>query len=254
MNPTPAVGPPRSMGRTRTAAALLVTSGCLALAAPAYASAASVAVTASPNPAQAGAAVTLTNTGTNNPDPNVTNQLYDYYERNGPNCAPTAADERSRINGGLAGNTIIEPSPNSSFTYQAQFVPNLGVGNYLICAYLYSAPDSAAPDAVSSAQLSVSGRPLASTGRASGVRASGATLHGSINPQGAVTAYSFEYGRTRGYGSHTRSRNSLAGFSQQASATTLHGLKRNTTYHYRIVATNRYGTTRGRDLTLRTRR
>jgi hypothetical protein len=87
-----------------------------------------------------------------------------------------------------------------------------------------------------------------------GVGASSATVYASVNPRGgAISKCTFEYGTTTGYGS-SASCSSLPG--AEASAVTvaaaLSGLAANTTYHYRISATNSAGTSKGGDATVKT--
>src|SRR4051794_41788812 len=53
--------------------------------------------------------------------------------------------------------------------------------------------------------------PAVSTGGANGVTADAAKLHGSVNPRGRPTAYYFEYGTSRRYGSRTPDTNAGSG-------------------------------------------
>jgi hypothetical protein len=91
--------------------------------------------------------------------------------------------------------------------------------------------------------------PLATTNAATGVNSSGATLNGTVNPEGAATNYQFDYGTTTGYGTSVPSGGASAGSGSSAVPETagLTGLTANTTYHYRIEATNSAGTTFGSD-------
>jgi hypothetical protein len=84
-----------------------------------------------------------------------------------------------------------------------------------------------------------------STGNASHVHGTSALLSGRVNPRGLETTYFFEYGPTTAYGLHTATGNAGKGtvaIKVGLTATTLRS-----GYHYRIVATNKTGTTRGRD-------
>ncbi len=247
----------KRLGRPLT---LLLCAGVAALAAgtvgsPAAAgpsatlASASIAVAASPNPARPGATVTLTNTGSTNPDGAL---VYDYYQPGLAACATTAANARSLTHGN-GFITTLEQGQSSGFSDQTQFVPSGGT-TYRICAYLYSGgDDSVAPDAMASTVLTVPTRPAATTGAAS-VRARTANVHARVNPNSAATTYYFQYGHTPSYGSRTASQAAGAGFSSTSLSVALLNLKRHSTYHYRVVATNRYGTTAGHDRTLRTGR
>jgi hypothetical protein len=237
---------------------VLLCAGVVALAAgivgsPAAAgrsASATIAVAASPSPARPGASVILTNTGSTNPDGAL---IYDYYQPGIDACATTAANARSRYHG-QGYITTLEQETSSGFSDQTQFVPTGGT-TYRVCAYLYSGgDDSAAPDAMASTLLTVPTKPAAITGAASPVRAHTANLHGRVNPNSAATTYYFQYGHTSSYGSRTASRGAGAGFSSSSPSASLFNLKRHSTYHYRIVATNHYGTTPGHDRTVRTGR
>ncbi len=72
---------------------------------------------------------------------------------------------------------------------------------------------------------------------------------GTVNPKGLSTQYYFEYGPTTSYGSITSKTNVGSGSSELAANAVLTGLKGNTTYHYRLVATNSNGTSYGADKT-----
>jgi DNA-binding beta-propeller fold protein YncE len=93
------------------------------------------------------------------------------------------------------------------------------------------------------------------TGTATGVEEEGATLTGSLSPKGIDAHYFFEYGQTNSYGTSSPvppGTDAGAGKGAVAAATVLSGLAPNTTYHYRIVATNELGKTVGEDRALTT--
>jgi hypothetical protein len=96
------------------------------------------------------------------------------------------------------------------------------------------------------------GPPDATTGAASNVAQTTATVAGSVNPQAAATTYHFEYGTSTSYGLQTADHDAGAGSAAVDVQADLTGLTSDTTYHYRVVATNAAGTTRGADRTLRT--
>jgi hypothetical protein len=89
--------------------------------------------------------------------------------------------------------------------------------------------------------------PAAITGPVSDVRATTATATGTVNPNGLATSWYFEYGTTTAYGSRTPTRSAGSGTQNVAVAEALTGLTPGTTYHYRLVATNADGTSRGAD-------
>jgi phosphodiesterase/alkaline phosphatase D-like protein len=94
--------------------------------------------------------------------------------------------------------------------------------------------------------------PVAATGTASSVTATGAKLAGTVDPEGARTTYRFEYGTTTAYGSTTPDADADSGSDPVNVSADLANLRSNTTYHFRVVATNSAGTSRGADATFTT--
>jgi hypothetical protein len=111
--------------------------------------------------------------------------------------------------------------------------------------------------------------PVATTGGATHVSGTTATLNGVAGPNvsgGDPTDWFFEYGKTTGYGSRTPTQ--TIGFCPSGTtppspycttpATTpvsagISKLKPCTTYHFRLVASNPDGTTKGADNTFKTK-
>jgi hypothetical protein len=96
------------------------------------------------------------------------------------------------------------------------------------------------------------GKPVVTTGAASSVSPDAATLAGSVNPNGLVTTWYFQYGKTTSYGARTIAQDAGSGTKRVRVSATLTGLQGKTTYHYRLVATNSQGTTVGADKTFKT--
>jgi hypothetical protein len=94
--------------------------------------------------------------------------------------------------------------------------------------------------------------PTAVTGEASALTTSTAVLNGTVNPNAVATTYHFEYGTTESYGSSTSETDAGAANTDAAVAASIAGLAPNTTYHFRIVATNRAATIGGADHTFTT--
>jgi phosphodiesterase/alkaline phosphatase D-like protein len=96
--------------------------------------------------------------------------------------------------------------------------------------------------------------PVTVTSEASAVAQTSATLNGSVNPNGEqVTDCHFEYGTTETYGTSAPcSPQPGGGLSPVAVSAALSGLTPNTTYHFRVVATNGTGTGTGADATFTT--
>jgi hypothetical protein len=80
---------------------------------------------------------------------------------------------------------------------------------------------------------------------------SSATLHGWVYPHGLSTTVYFQYGRTISYGSRTPNQ-TKTGNTYQGAFANIFGLAPNTTYHFRIVASNSAGTRYGGDRTFTT--
>ncbi|HEY2333635.1 MAG TPA: RHS repeat-associated core domain-containing protein [Solirubrobacterales bacterium] len=96
--------------------------------------------------------------------------------------------------------------------------------------------------------------PIVTTEAAASVTEAGATLKGQVNPHGYATTYQFEYGLTTSYGTKVpaTAESVGSGITNVAVSKAISGLKGNTTYHYRVSATNAYGTTPGLDKTFTT--
>ena len=97
-------------------------------------------------------------------------------------------------------------------------------------------------------------KPSVTTGAVADLAAQSATLLGRVDPNGARTTYHFQYGPSTRYGAATPPGVATASAGTINVTAPLAGLAPSTTYHYRLVATNRNGTTRGADRTFKTRR
>ncbi|MGC2373634.1 MAG: hypothetical protein WA484_07145 [Solirubrobacteraceae bacterium] len=96
---------------------------------------------------------------------------------------------------------------------------------------------------------SIAALPEVVTGVPVEVSANSATLTGSVNPEGVPTVYEFDLGTDTTYGSRV--------FGEAGSSSVpvgvsvgVQGLQAGTAYHYRLVASNVYGTVYGADQTL----
>jgi hypothetical protein len=95
--------------------------------------------------------------------------------------------------------------------------------------------------------------PSATSLPASAITGTSATLNGSVNANGGATTVSFQYGLTSSYGTTvTASPASATGTSTTLVSANINGLLLETTYHYRVMATNFGGTTYGTDMTFTT--
>jgi hypothetical protein len=96
------------------------------------------------------------------------------------------------------------------------------------------------------------GRPDVSGTSASDVTASTAVLKATVHPKGAATTFQFEYGTSEAYGVQTLAGQLPADGSAQPVSVAVSGLAPGTTYHFRVVASNDNGITRGPDKTFTT--
>ncbi len=110
------------------------------------------------------------------------------------------------------------------------------------------------PTLEATGKVLISGSPSAVSGAAELITKSSATVHGTVNPNSAeVEGCSFEYGAELPSGK-TVPCESLPGSGKAPVAVSgqIGGLEVDTSYHYRIVATNRYGTGEGAERTFTT--
>lgn len=94
--------------------------------------------------------------------------------------------------------------------------------------------------------------PAVVTGHATHVGGTTAVLHGSVNPGGVDTDYTFSYGLTASYGTTTAARSAGSGSKKVAVAEKVTGLQPGTTYHFRISGVSAAGSVSGADVTFTT--
>lgn len=94
--------------------------------------------------------------------------------------------------------------------------------------------------------------PTAITGPVSTIGPTSATVTGTVNPNGQATTWYVEYGTSTSYGSKTSAKSAGSATANVAVSASLSGLAPAVTYHYRLVAVNDAGTSRGADGVLTT--
>ena len=95
--------------------------------------------------------------------------------------------------------------------------------------------------------------PTVVTTAATNVAQTTATLNGTVNANGNTASVSFEWGLTTSYGNTaTATPASVSGSVVTPVSANLTGLVANTTYHFRVKATNNGGPSNGNDLTFTT--
>ena len=93
--------------------------------------------------------------------------------------------------------------------------------------------------------------PGVTTGGAANVAQQTARLTGSVDPNGAATTVQFQYGATSAYGSVTPEQ-VVTGDGKKAVTVDITGLAPATTYHFRVIARNSKGLSKGGDRSLKT--
>jgi hypothetical protein len=96
-------------------------------------------------------------------------------------------------------------------------------------------------------------KPVVTTGAATSINEESAVLNGTVTPKGANTTYYFQWGTSSLYGAVTPAAAVAAGTGKNRISAPLTGLAPVTTYHYRLVAANSAGITRGKHRTFKTR-
>ncbi|MEI7727135.1 MAG: choice-of-anchor Q domain-containing protein [Bacteroidota bacterium] len=147
---------------------------------------------------------------------------------------------------GASSSPVFNKVSIASGAVSQSLTANATAGNYTISA-------GAAGAESLSYHLSNSTTATVTTNAATGVTSSGATLNGTVNAGNDDACVTFEYGLTDSYGTTlTATPGIVTGASDTAVSTALTGLALNSTYHYRVVATNSAGTTNGLDKTFTT--
>jgi hypothetical protein len=94
--------------------------------------------------------------------------------------------------------------------------------------------------------------PVVVTRPATAVGPTSAVLQGVVNPKDKSTAYTFEYGTTTAYGALSPAGSAGKGKSDVSVSYAVSGLLPSTTYHFRLVASNGSGVSRGADVAFST--
>ncbi len=185
--------------------------------------------------------------------------------RSASNITPTTAKLNGTITpNGLATSWYVEYGTNTAYGTRLT-AKNAGSGTSAVSVsasatglraatvyhFRFVASNSLGTTVGADQSFNTSVAPAVSTGAAQGIGVATATLTGSVDPKGRATTWWFEYGTTTGYGSKTTTRNAGSG-AARGVAEPLSKLSSGTTFHYRLVAKNDVGTTRGSDATFTT--
>ena len=207
--------------------ALLAAPSALAALAPAVSTGSAMSVTAS----------SATLTGTVNPEGQATTYQFEYGPTSAYGTTTTSTSAGSGTSATPAMATIGSLTPNTTYHYRIDATSASGTTPGTDKTFTTSKSPS---------------MPTVTTRAAKSVTASSATLTGTVNPEGQATTYQFRYGLTTSYGNTTPSTSAGSGTSDVAAAAPISSLTPDTTYHYRLVATNASGAATGADRTFKT--
>jgi hypothetical protein len=152
------------------------------------------------------------------------------YGESTPLSEPLAADGAEH----LAETIVSELAPGTVYHYRAMAINFSGV--------------TLGPDQI----LVTPAQPTIDSISASAVGQTTAHLGAGVNPNSADTTVFFEYGPLPAYGLRTPSVPAGSGNDDVPVGADLQNLSPGTTYHYRVIAQNQYGTALGFDQTLQT--
>jgi len=181
--------------------------------------------------------------GSVNPNNSGTTAWFEY----GPTQSLGFTTSTFAIGGGTSqtsfSGTAFSLSPNTTYYYKAVAQNSYGTARGSILSFTTQA---------NQIEQNQGGAPVARTEAMSGISTTSATLLGSINPNGASTEGWFEYGTTQSLGSSTSRQNVGSGSGFNNFNFTLTSLSQNTTYYYRAMAQNNFGTSQGTILSFMT--
>ena len=182
--------------------------------------------------------------GTVNPDGTATTYHFDFGTSTNYGSQAPAAPDPSAGSGTTAqteSTTLTGLIPNTLYHYRIEATNEGGTSD-------------GADQTFTTTEAGTSPSPIVATGSAINVGTFGpgtATVSGTVNANGEAATYHFDYGTSTNYTSQT--------ISEPISSTTaelvdagLTGLSPNTVYHYRIEATDAWGTNYGADQTFTT--
>ena len=93
---------------------------------------------------------------------------------------------------------------------------------------------------------------FATTDTATDINGNAAILNGTVNPNGSETTIYFEWGTDTSYGNSTTPQSIGSGTDDVSVSAFINRLSTNTTYHYRVIATNDAVTRYGDDMSFTT--
>ena len=157
-------------------------------------------------------------------------------------------------NGSVNGFSLIYTGPISG----SEIIPVVEIGggcgymsvtvpsNFLAGNYALKVRNNSTGEiSVNDMPFTITGSGTVNTNNATSIGQQSATLNGTVNPNGASANVWFEYGPTSSFGNTTATQSMGSGNSQVSFSSSIPGLQTNTTYYFRAVAQNLYGTRYG---------
>jgi CSLREA domain-containing protein len=161
-------------------------------------------------------------------------------------CPGTQADPLLQPLADNGGATLTRALAASSPAIDA--VPSSGAGCAATDQRGVSRPSGGACDAGAFERAA----PGVTTSDATGVSTSAATLPGAVAPNATTASYHFEFGTSTDYGTSTAETSLGSGVAPVAVTAAVSGLSPGTSYHFRLVATNTFGSAASADRTFTT--
>jgi phosphodiesterase/alkaline phosphatase D-like protein len=194
--------------------------------------AATAAPTASTGPVTSVAPTTATVSGSVNPNGSATTWYVEYGTSTNYGTKTSSASAGSGTTGQAVSASLTSLKPGTTYHYRFVATSSAGTGR--------------GSDGILTTSSSA---PTAVTSSASNITPTSATLNGTVDPSGRPTTWYVEYGTSTGYGTKTAAKDAGSGTGAAAVSAPVTGLTTGRTYHFRLVATNDAGTSRGSDQT-----
>ena len=169
--------------------------------------------------------------------------------RRSPNATSNTARQRSYGQSQPCASTPSGSSPVAVSADITGLAENTTYHFRLVAAY--SDGSNTGSDAGSDETFTTLTSPLIDAAYTTNLTESSVDLNAEINPMGFDTTYRFEWGTSTSYGNSVPVPDADIGSGSSDVLVSQHlsGLSANTTYHWRVVATNSIGTTEGQDHT-----